>query len=141
MSRHPRVAPERPFVSYHLFANLGCVLIHDEGNPVMSSVTFTRSDGSEVTVEAVPGDSVMTTAVDNDVEGIVGQCGGALACASCHVYVDPAWIDVVGPPSEMEDEMLDGALAERRASSRLSCQLPVGPERDGLRVEIAPEQM
>ena len=107
----------------------------------MPTVVFIDPHGERQTVEADPGQTVMEAAVGHDVPGVVGQCGGSLACASCHVYVQDPWSAQVGGPSEMEDDMLDGALAERRPESRLSCQLRVCAELDGLTVEVAPEQM
>lgn len=92
-------------------------------------------------VEVPVGESVMAVAVREGVPGIVGQCGGSLACASCHVYVEPEWLVRTGDVSEMEDEMLDGALAERRPESRLSCQITVESELAGLTVRVAPEQL
>ena len=86
----------------------------------------------------------MATAVQNGVPGIIAECGGFLSCASCHVYVDDAWIDRVGraggPDDETEDEILDGAMAERQPGSRLSCQVTVTEELDGLLVRVSPEQ-
>lgn len=107
----------------------------------MPTIVFIDPRGERHAVEADCGQSVMETAINHDVPGVVGQCGGSLACASCHVYLQPPWSEQVGGPSEMEDDMLDGALAERRPESRLSCQLTVSAELDGLTVEVAPEQL
>lgn len=107
----------------------------------MPKVVYKGLDGQEHKVDADSGQSVMEAAVQNDVPGIVGQCGGSLACASCHVYVQRPWTEKTGAPSDMEDEMLEGALAERRPESRLSCQLIMCDEFDGLTVEVAPEQL
>jgi 2Fe-2S ferredoxin len=107
----------------------------------MPTITYIDPTGARHVVDAAPGQSVMEAAISNDVTGVVGQCGGSLACASCHVYVQPPWSDVVGEAVDMEDDMLDGALAERRPESRLSCQLKVSDELDGLTVEVAPEQL
>ena len=82
----------------------------------------------------------MEAAVIDGVPGIVAECGGAAACATCHVYVDPEFIGLVGPPQDFEDELLQGAMAERLPNSRLSCQIQVSDELEGLAVEIAPEQ-
>lgn len=89
----------------------------------MTSVQYTDDDGTQRTIEATPGDSVMETAVRNGVPGIVGECGGSLSCATCHVFVDEADLDGLAPMSEMEDEMLWGAAVDRQDNSRLSCQL------------------
>jgi len=83
----------------------------------------------------------MDLAVKNGVKGIVAECGGACACATCHVYVDEAFADEVGEAGDLEDDMLDGAAAERRPTSRLSCQIKLRSELDGLKVTIAPEQV
>jgi 2Fe-2S ferredoxin len=86
-------------------------------------VFYTQPDGSERVIEGVVGDSVMQTAVRNGVSGIVGQCGGVLSCATCHVFVDEDDLTACPPMSEDEDEMLDVAATDREPNSRLSCQL------------------
>lgn len=107
----------------------------------MPQVTYILPDGSETTLEARDGDSVMETAVKNGIKGIVAECGGACSCATCHVFVDEAFTDVVGGPGDLEDDMLDGAACDRRDTSRLSCQIKMCADFDGLRVEIAPKQV
>lgn len=102
----------------------------------MPKVTYASPDGSVHVVDAGVGSSVMEAAVKEGVPGIVAECGGAAACATCHVYVDPAYTDVVGALDDLEDEMLEDAAAERRPTSRLSCQVVLRPELDGLTVEI-----
>lgn len=89
----------------------------------MSTVTYTAADGSVATITGRPGDSIMETAVRNGVPGIVGECGGSLSCATCHVFVAAETLDLVGGPGDLEDEMLDGTAVERRDESRLSCQI------------------
>lgn len=89
----------------------------------MSTVVYTADDGTVTTIAGRPGDSIMETAVRNGVPGIVGECGGSLSCATCHVFVAPETVDLVGGPGELEDEMLDGTAVERDDTSRLSCQL------------------
>lgn len=89
----------------------------------MSTVVYTADDGSVTTIDGRPGDSVMETAVRNGVPGIVGECGGSLSCATCHVFVAPDTFDLVGGPGDLEDEMLDGTAVDRRDNSRLSCQI------------------
>jgi ferredoxin, 2Fe-2S len=103
-------------------------------------VTFVAVDGSRCTIDATVGDSVMATAVKNGVPGIVGECGGNRSCATCHVYVDEAFMALVGPPGDLEDDMLDLAVSERRATSRLACQITVTEAVDGLTVGIPEEQ-
>lgn len=107
----------------------------------MPKVTYISPDGSQTTLEAREGDSVMETAVKAGVKGIVAECGGSCACATCHVYVEDAFVDAVGEAGPLEDDMLDGAAAERKPSSRLSCQIKMRDELDGMTVTIAPEQV
>jgi 2Fe-2S ferredoxin len=107
----------------------------------MTTVVFIGPQGEQHIADAEIGVSVMEVAIRNDVPGVVGQCGGSLACASCHVYVQSPWSTQTGEPSDMEDDMLEGAMAERRPESRLSCQLTMCAELDGLTVEVAPEQL
>jgi 2Fe-2S ferredoxin len=107
----------------------------------MPKVTYIQPDGVETTLDARDGDSVMETAVKNGVRGIVAECGGACACATCHVFVDEAFATKVGEPGDLEDDMLDGAASDRQANSRLSCQVKMSAELDGLVVRIAPEQV
>ncbi len=106
----------------------------------MAKIRFIGFDGTEYAVDAVDGQSVMQSAIDNAVPGIDADCGGQCSCATCHVIVDAAWIDVVGRPGEREEEMLD-LNPERDANSRLSCQIPVRDELDGLIVRLPEFQM
>jgi 2Fe-2S ferredoxin len=105
----------------------------------MPKITFIQPDGSSQTVEAETGMTVMETARKNDIEGIEAECGGAGACATCHVYVEEAWREKTGSPSEMEEDMLDFAF-EVRETSRLSCQIKVTDDLDGLVVRIPEKQ-
>lgn len=106
----------------------------------MAKVTYIQPDGSSQTIEAESGSTVMETAIDNDVEGIIAECGGACSCATCHVYVAEEWLDKLVPISAQEDGMLDCAL-ERRENSRLSCQIEVTEALDGLIVTVPEEQV
>ncbi|HVW43621.1 MAG TPA: 2Fe-2S iron-sulfur cluster-binding protein [Amycolatopsis sp.] len=106
----------------------------------MVKVTFVRPDGTDTIVEADPGSTVMQTAVANGVGEIVAECGGTLACATCHVYVDDADIDLLGEIGADEEEMLGFTASPREPGSRLSCQLTLSPELDGLVVRVPPEQ-
>jgi 2Fe-2S ferredoxin len=94
----------------------------------MVMVRYTSSDGDEVEIDGAPGASVMETAVRNGVDGIVGECGGSLSCATCHVFVAPESEPYLAPRSELEDDMLDGTAVERRDNSRLSCQIKLADE-------------
>lgn len=105
----------------------------------MPKITFTDHEGHERTVEANKGESVMEVARRLDVPGIDADCGGNCACATCHVYVDDAWLARVGGRSETEEAML--AFAPNvTANSRLSCQIPVREDLDGLRVTTPESQ-
>lgn len=105
----------------------------------MARITYIEPDGQEHVIEAEDGTTVMENAIRNGVPGIVAECGGACACATCHVYVDPAWKEVTGEPSPMEEDMLDFAY-EVKPTSRLSCQIRVRPELDGLIVRVPERQ-
>jgi ferredoxin, 2Fe-2S len=104
------------------------------------TVIYIQPDGTSQTIEAEPGASVMETAVDNDVEGIVAECGGACSCATCHVYVDAAWADRLDAPDAQEDGMLDCVL-DRQKTSRLSCQIIMSDALDGLVVHVPESQI
>ena len=107
----------------------------------MALVTYVEFDGARHEVEVPQGDSVMQGAVNNMVSGIVAECGGALACATCHCYVDDDWIDRVGPPaSDAEKQMLECAAAPIKRGSRLSCQIAVNEALDGLVVRLPESQ-
>jgi 2Fe-2S ferredoxin len=103
----------------------------------MVTIAFRTPDGSVRTVDAVPGASLMRAAVDNGVEGIEAACGGSLACGTCHAYIADAAL--LPPQSEIEKEMLDYGVHVRPAS-RLTCQIPVTAEMEGLDVELPPSQ-
>ena len=101
----------------------------------MVKVTYTTHDNQEFEADAQPGLTVMETAVKAGVPGIDADCGGACACATCHVYVEPDWAAKTGTPSPMEESMLDFA-SEREETSRLSCQIKLTAELDGLKVRV-----
>lgn len=94
--------------------------------------------GQEHVVDAAAGESIMSTAVKNGVPGIVGECGGNASCATCHVWVREEFLPLVGSPGEMEDDLLDLGVSERRPTSRLACQIAVTPDLDGVTVDIPP---
>ena len=106
----------------------------------MPKVFFTQPDGTVAVIEGQAGDSVMQTAVRNGVSGIVGQCGGSLSCATCHVFLATEELDRYPPVSEDEDEMLDCAATDREDNSRLSCQLKLADGVD-VHVTVPPEQL
>lgn len=101
----------------------------------MTTITFIEHDGTEHKVDAELGISVMENAIQNSVPGIDADCGGQCSCATCHVYVDDAWMGKVGGRSDMEESMLD-LNPESNDHSRLSCQIPVTEELDGLVVRL-----
>lgn len=105
----------------------------------MPKITFIEHDGNTRTVDAETGSTVMETAIHAGVPGIVAECGGACSCATCHVHVDEAWSAQVGPPSPMEEDMLDFAF-DVKPTSRLSCQIKVSDELDGLIVRTPAQQ-
>jgi len=106
----------------------------------MPSVTFILNDGSERAVETPADISLMEVAVMNGVDGIVAQCGGALCCATCHVYVDPTWVSKLPNAQDLEVDMLSFVAAEQKLTSRLSCQIKVTDALDGLVVAIPAKQ-
>jgi 2Fe-2S ferredoxin len=106
----------------------------------MPRVTYIEPGGRAQTLELESGTSVMRGAVDAGVDGIEAQCGGLCACATCHCYVQPPWLDKLAPPSDDESLMLSNVAAERRPNSRLSCQLIVEPALDGLTVRFPERQ-
>ncbi len=105
----------------------------------MPKITFIEHNGTPQTVEIAIGKSVMQAAVENNVPGIDADCGGECACATCHVYVDAAWLAKLPPPGEQETSMLSFA-ATAEPNSRLSCQLPMTAALDGLIVRMPESQ-
>ncbi|MDA0790320.1 MAG: 2Fe-2S iron-sulfur cluster-binding protein [Proteobacteria bacterium] len=101
----------------------------------MAKITYIQFDGTKTEIDAENGSTVMNTAIDNLIPGIDADCGGECSCATCHVLVDPAWMEKVGAPSEQENAMLD-LNPDREENSRLSCQIPVTDELDGLIVNL-----
>lgn len=104
----------------------------------MPKLIVVSRDGSEKTVEAENGLSVMEAIRDNGFDELLALCGGCCSCATCHVFVDEAWADSVGGPGEDENDLLDSS-DHKQASSRLSCQIEMSDALDGLKVTIAPE--
>lgn len=104
----------------------------------MTQITFIDAQGVARTVAAEDGSTLMETAIRNAIPGIEAECGGACACATCHVYVDPEWQDRLPVPQTMEEDMLDFAY-DVRPQSRLSCQIRIKPELEGL-VVTTPER-
>lgn len=107
----------------------------------MPQITYLYADGRRRSITVPTGANVMRTAIENDIDGIVAECGGAAACATCHVYLEPEDRRRFPLPTEIEDEMLESTAAERRPESRLSCQLNLPAGLDELIVRIPPMQV
>lgn len=105
----------------------------------MARIKYIAADGAETEVEAANGLSVMQAAVNNGVQGIVAECGGACSCATCHVHVDPEWFAKLPPPEDMEREMLEFVI-DPADTSRLSCQIKITDDLDGLVVHTPASQ-
>lgn len=107
----------------------------------MPHVVFIQPDRSERVVDVARSQSPMAAAVNANVDGILGECGGSLTCSTCHVYVDEAWVARLPAPQADEADMLGYTAAERRPNSRLSCQIRMTDELDGLRLALPPCQI
>lgn len=99
-------------------------------------VTWTQTDGRAITLDVPEGQSLMEAATRHGVPGIIGECGGSMSCATCHVIVDPVWAIRAGAPGPFEDDMLDITEAGRQPTSRLSCQIKMSAELDGIMVSV-----
>jgi 2Fe-2S ferredoxin len=106
----------------------------------MTQITYIEPTGQQVTVDVTEGWSLMQAATAHGVEGIVGECGGSCACATCHCYVDEARLADLPPPSPGELDMLANVAAERRPNSRLSCQIKASAALEGLTVTLPETQ-
>ncbi len=106
----------------------------------MSTITFVEDSGHTTDVDVPDGWSLMQAATAHGVEGILGECGGSCACATCHCWVDELLMQVLPPPAQNELDMLDNVAAERRPNSRLACQIKAGPALNGGRVILPPNQ-
>ena len=107
----------------------------------MPSIIFIHPDGSRRPIEASVGESAMQAATRRDIDGILAECGGNAMCATCHVYVDDAWLARLPAMGGDEDALLDGAAAERQANSRLSCQIKLAADLDGLVLSLPDRQL
>ena len=106
----------------------------------MARIQFVSADGEAQWIDAAEGRSLMEVALDAGIAGIEGQCGGFLNCATCHVFIDEAWRQRVADAGEEESELLEGTVEPSRPSSRLSCQIVVTKDLDGLRVSLPQRQ-
>ena len=102
----------------------------------MPKVTWKLDNGSEIVADVKVGTTLMEAALDNDVPEIIGECGGCLSCATCHVFVAEEWAEKVGATDDMEDAMLDVTDVPKKSSSRLSCQITMSDELDGLVLHV-----
>jgi len=107
----------------------------------MAKITYVEFNGTQHVVDVANGLTVMEGARDNNIPGIEADCGGACACSTCHVYVDPAWVDKLPAKDDMEEDMLDFALQPDAQRSRLTCQLKVSDALDGLVVHMPEKQI
>ena len=130
---------KRGGVSY--MAWLGVFEDLTEGSREMAKITYIEHNGTEHVVEVANGLTVMEGARDNNIPGIEADCGGACACSTCHVYVDPAWVEKLPAKEDMEEDMLDFAYEPDAARSRLTCQLKVSDALDGLVVQMPEKQI
>jgi ferredoxin, 2Fe-2S len=106
----------------------------------MAKITYIENNGEKHVINVESGKTVMRGAVENSVRGIIGDCGGACSCATCHVYVDPAWVEKVGKSGETEAMLLE-EVCDPQANSRLSCQITVTDDMDGLIVRLPVKQV
>lgn len=106
----------------------------------MVAIIFVQHDGTKHHVDAESGKSVMLAARENNVPGILADCGGQCSCSTCHVFVEPEWYEKTGGPNAVEEEVMDISV-ERRETSRLSCQITVSADLDGLVVQLPEEQL
>lgn len=104
-------------------------------------INFISHNGTETAVEVAEGESVMRAAVLHDVDGIIGECGGSMMCATCHCYVDDDWSGRTGERKEGEMDLLDCAASEVKPTSRLSCQIRMRPELDGVVIHLPEAQL
>ena len=107
----------------------------------MPTITFIAHDGTTTTTDVADGTSVMQAAMTNGIGGVIAECGGSMMCATCHVYVREPWVARLAPIDATEEAMLTMTVAERRASSRLSCQIIVGAALDGITVDLPDRQI
>ncbi len=107
----------------------------------MAKITYIEHNGTEHVVEVANGLTVMEGARDNNIPGIDADCGGACACSTCHVYVHPDWVAKLAPREDMEEDMLDFAFEPDATRSRLTCQIKVADDLDGLVVHMPEKQI
>lgn len=107
----------------------------------MVKVVFIEHDGNEVSVDVAAGGTLMEAARDHNIDGVVAECGGACACATCHVYVQQDWVGKLAPMSQAEKDMIEFALYTDPTRSRLSCQIVLTDTLDGINIDVPEDQM
>src|SRR5580700_2274625 len=135
----PLIAPTRSAVLWLEYTSTTMSLFGKKQTDT-ASVTYISYSGETRQVSVPIGDSVMEGAIKNGIDGIVAECGGACQCATCHVYVDEAFLGLLNPIQEDEDEMLNTTFCRRQPNSRLGCQIPVTKQLDGLIVRTPEAQ-
>jgi ferredoxin, 2Fe-2S len=106
----------------------------------MPKIIYTDNSGKKSEIELPIGATLMEGAIQNDIKGIVAECGGSCMCATCHVYIDDEFLSLLPEMEEEEEEMLEGASAERKPNSRLGCQVRVSKAMEGLKVHVPEKQ-
>lgn len=106
----------------------------------MAKVQFIQDNGQEKIVEGRVGDKILDVALANLIPGIIGECGGNLSCATCHVFINNQWIDLLPPKTADEEDMLEGTSEETTDESRLCCQIVLTPELDGIAIRVPRSQ-
>ena len=106
----------------------------------MPVITFIEHDGKKHHIDATAGSTILRVALDNSIQGILGDCGGCCSCATCHCYIESEWSEVISPPSDDEAMLIEGAL-HVTPESRLACQITVLPEMEGMVVRLPESQM
>ncbi|MDB6060595.1 MAG: thcC [Verrucomicrobiaceae bacterium] len=106
----------------------------------MPKITFVEPSGKQVEVDAPAGITLLQAAINNNIQGIVGECGGACQCATCHVYIEAPWTDTLPAVGDMEDAMLESTAADRLPTSRLGCEVEISSAMEGLVVHLPSKQ-
>lgn len=107
----------------------------------MIEITFVSAVGEETTVQVEPGTNIMQAALNNDIDGVIGECGGSMMCATCHCIIDDAFASKTGEKIDGEEDMLESAATEIHANSRLACQVTITDNLNGLRVHLPESQI
>lgn len=106
----------------------------------MPTITFIKPDGSSQSFDVEPGTSVMHAAVNNNINEIIGECCGTMACGTCHCFIEASWINKINPASALEQQILNYSAVKTQATSRLGCQILVSDDLNGLKVTVPESQ-